>query len=127
MSAPSYLEWATVVLGSGVVGAGVTGMLNRRKTKADASKSNAEAGQIDADAARIIADTAVVLVAPLRTQVESLTARVNVLESENRNTKTLLSIALAHIEELHEWIKTHMPAAIPPSRPSSLPSQENVT
>ncbi|WP_459962065.1 hypothetical protein [Nocardia sp. IFM 10818] len=110
------------VLGSGVAGAVVQGWFGRRQSKAAAEKAESESTQIDAEAARIIADTAVVLVAPLRSQVESLTARVNVLESENRNTKNLLRIALDHIEELHEWIKTHMPGATPPSRPTSLPS-----
>lgn len=117
MSAPSYLEWATVVLGSGVVGAGVTGLVNRRK-------SNADTGKVDAEAARIIADTAVVLVAPLRSQIDALTARVGLLETENTNTRSLLKIALDHIEELHEWIKTHMPGANVPGRPSSLPGRD---
>ncbi|KZM68825.1 hypothetical protein [Nocardia terpenica] len=117
MSLSEILEQVGVIAGSGAVGAGVTGWANRRK-------SRAETTQIDAEAAKIIADTAVVLVAPLAAQVEGLNTRVAVLETENRRTKGLLRIALDHIEELHDWIKSHVPGAQPPSRPASLPDQE---
>ncbi|GAB4584394.1 hypothetical protein [Nocardia sp. IFM 10818] len=119
MSLPEILEQVGVIAGSGALGAGVTGWINRRKNRAEST-------QIDAEAAKIIADTAVVLVAPLRSQVEALTSRVAVLETENRQTKNLLRIALDHIEELHDWIKSHLPGATPPGRPDSLPSQESL-
>ncbi|CAM4098040.1 hypothetical protein NONI108955_08835 [Nocardia ninae] len=121
MTSGGILETVATVIGSGTAGAGVTAWFNRRQVKAAAGKTEAEGGMVDAEAARIIADTAVVLVAPLRSQVEALTSRVAVLESENRNTKSLLKIALDHIEELHEWIRDNVPGRRPPRRPTALP------
>ncbi|QIS05940.1 hypothetical protein F5X71_29775 [Nocardia brasiliensis] len=121
MTPGEILETVATVIGSGTAGAGVTAWFNRRHTRAVADRAEAEGAMVDAEAARIIADTAVVLVAPLRTQVEALTSRVAVLESENQATKSLLKIALDHIEELHEWIRDNVPGRRPPRRPSSLP------
>lgn len=116
----SALEWAGVAAGSGTLGVLITKAFDWQVNRATAGKTEAEETKIDAEAAQVIAETAVILVAPLKAQIDSLTARVGTLEAENTVTKTRLQLAIGHITELRRWIATHIPDKTPPQPPEGL-------
>ena len=77
-------------VGSGALTALVTGLLTRKKAKAEAEKIRAEADKtaaeakkVAAEAGQIVVDAAVKMVAELRAEVIRLTVRVDALEKEN--------------------------------------------
>ena len=109
----SAFEWAGVILGSGAVGSVVTRIVNRSQIQAEEEK-------LDAEAAHALTQAAVALVAPLQLQITDLLGRVEILENENRETKTLLQKAVDHIRELRRWVHTHMPDRTPPPAPAGL-------
>lgn len=116
------LQWVTALAGPVGVLLGVAGKgwFDRTFTVASTNKIVAEDTKIDSEAAQIIANTAVSLVAPLKTQIEELTSRVEALETENTETKTRLQLAISYIRSLRSWIQVHIPDRTPPAPPTGL-------
>lgn len=114
------LEVVGMIAGSGVAGALITKLFERKQARASVEKTAAEEGLIDAEAAHIIAGTAVSLVAPLQAEIDKLTVRVGTLETENISTKSLLGVAIDHIHDLHLFIDIHLPGQVRPPLPPTL-------
>ncbi|MGC0364994.1 hypothetical protein ABH922_002978 [Rhodococcus sp. 27YEA15] len=121
------MTWLTDNLGEFGVGAIalalLSWLLNRRRNRADTSKSESESDKLSAESAQIIANTAVMLVEPLSVRLGSLEQRVRTLEDENERKTKLLDSAIRFIRELLGWIEHHAPGFPPPPIPPDLESE----
>lgn len=111
----AVLEWVAALSGPSGVALGAWG-----KSWLDKRKSPAEETRIDAEAAQIIANTAVSLIAPVERKMKELAERVELVEEENRQTKSKFQVAIDHIRSLYVWIDRHLPNKTPPSLPTAL-------
>lgn len=94
--------------------------VDKKTEKQVAKRAESDAGKVDADAAQVIATTAVTLIAPLQAEIADLRLRMDVLEEENKATKTRLQLAIDYIRELLVFIRNHNPDKTPPTPPRGL-------
>lgn len=101
----------------GVLGAKV---FQREKAKRELELSVCEEARTEADAASILTSTAMSLLAPLQDHVDRLDKRIAALERENRETQTVLRVAVSYIRALRTWINVNVPTLSPPDLPDAI-------
>jgi len=112
--------WPAIVSASG--GGGILGVIGTRVFDwgSGRRKAKVEVIQMEAEATDVITKAAVALVQPLRKEIETLTARVDLLEAEVKTNESKLKVALLYIRQLLRWISEHVPDGVPPLVPSDL-------
>lgn len=103
MSLSRIAEWVATALGSGTAGAGLSGWVNRRKIRAETTRTDAEAirtvaeaKKIEAEAAATRTGTAEHLVAMLRADLDRQAAELARLRAELAAVRAVAEECKAH-------------------------------
>ncbi|PTR42020.1 hypothetical protein C8K38_111189 [Rhodococcus sp. OK611] len=134
-------EIALATVPSTALGAAVTGLFMRRKTRAEADKlddegdkARAESGKIEAESEAVSVATALSVVVLMReentrilSRLKDVEDRTTTLEGELtqatsalRYVTGILRIAIDFIDQLLAWIENHAPGQSPPPTPPEL-------